>query len=122
MRPRDALFPCLLSVTEFKSEEEAVEIANRTEYGLASGVWTADMEKARRVASSIMAGTVWINQYHLLSAAAPRGGFKSSGIGRELGLEGIMEYTQTRHIFQSEGSSDQDAVAYGLVLADSDNE
>ncbi len=119
---REEIFGPVLSVTEFKSEEEAVEIANRTEYGLASGVWTADMEKARRVASSIMAGTVWINQYHLLSAAAPRGGFKSSGIGRELGLEGIMEYTQTRHIFQSEGSSDQDAVAYGLVLADSTNE
>jgi len=63
-----------------------------------------------------MAGTVWINEYHLLSAAAPRGGFKKSGIGRELGLEGVLELTQTRHLFINEGGSELSEVAYNLVV------
>ena len=66
--------------------------------------------------SRLESGTVWINEYHLLSAAAPRGGFKDSGVGRELGTEGILEYTQTRHLFISRGKTDQDDVAYGLIL------
>ena len=64
----------------------------------------------------IEAGTVWINEYHLLSAAAPRGGFKKSGIGRELGLEGIMEYTQTRHIFYGNNESGMSDIAYGILI------
>jgi acyl-CoA reductase-like NAD-dependent aldehyde dehydrogenase len=70
------------------------------------------------VASSILSGTVWINEYHLLSAAAPRGGFKNSGIGRELGLEGVLEMTETRHTFISQGKNDLDDVAYGLLFPD----
>ena len=112
---REEIFGPVLVALGFDSEEEAVELANDTEYGLASGVWTKDAEKAKRVAGGIDAGTVWVNEYHLLSAAAPRGGFKKSGIGRELGLEGMLEFTQTRHIFLNEGS-DIDEVAYGLLL------
>ena len=113
----EEIFGPVLSAIEFKNENEAMEIANRSSYGLAAGVWTKDHNKAMRVASSIESGTVWINEYHLLSAAAPRGGFKNSGVGRELGLEGILEYTQTRHIFVGSESGEQDQVAYGLVLA-----
>ena len=113
----EEIFGPVLSAIEFKNENEAIEIANRSSYGLAAGVWTKDHNKAMRVASSIESGTVWINEYHLLSAAAPRGGFKNSGVGRELGLEGILEYTQTRHIFVGSESGEQDQVAYGLVLA-----
>ena len=113
----EEIFGPVLSVMEFRDEKEAVELANKSAYGLAAGVWTRDHEKAMRVASSIESGTVWVNEYHLLSAAAPRGGFKNSGIGRELGLEGILEYTQTRHIFVGSESGEQDQVAYGLVLA-----
>jgi len=113
---REEIFGPVLSVLEFATESEAVELANRTEYGLAAGVWTTDLAKAERVASQIDAGTVWVNQYHLLSAAAPRGGFKNSGIGRELGLEGILECTQTRHIFVNPKHNDMDDVAYGLIL------
>jgi acyl-CoA reductase-like NAD-dependent aldehyde dehydrogenase len=113
---REEIFGPVLSVMEFATEAEAVEIANRTEYGLAAGVWTTDLRKAERVASQIEAGTVWVNQYHLLSAAAPRGGFKNSGLGRELGLEGVLECTQTRHIFVNPERSDMDDVAYGLIL------
>ena len=112
---REEVFGPVLVALDFETEEEAVEAANDTEYGLAAGVWTKDLEKAQRVAGGIDAGTVWVNEYHLLSAAAPRGGFKKSGVGRELGLEGILEFTQTRHIFVNEGG-DIDDVAYGLVL------
>jgi len=112
---REEVFGPILVAMEFSSEQDAVAIANDTEYGLAAGVWSRDIQKAKRVASGIEAGTVWVNEYHLLSAAAPRGGFKKSGIGRELGLEGITEFTQTRHIFVNEGA-DIDEVAYGLIL------
>ena len=112
---REEVFGPVLVASEFKDEEEAVSLANDTDYGLAAGVWSGDVEKAKRVASGIQAGTVWVNEYHLLSAAAPRGGFKKSGVGRELGLEGLSEFTQTRHIFVNEGG-EIDEVAYGLVL------
>ena len=112
---REEVFGPVLVALDFDTEEEAVGIANDTDYGLAAGVWSKDLEKARRAAGGIDAGTVWINEYHLLSAAAPRGGFKRSGVGRELGLEGMLEFTQTRHIFVNEGG-DIDDVAYGLVL------
>jgi acyl-CoA reductase-like NAD-dependent aldehyde dehydrogenase len=113
---REEVFGPVLSVMDFETESEAIELANRTEYGLAAGIWTTDLAKAQRVASQIEAGTVWINEYHLLSAAAPRGGFKNSGIGRELGLDGILECTQTRHIFVNRERTDLDEVAYGLIL------
>jgi len=112
---REEIFGPVLVAFDFESEDEAVEIANDSEYGLAAGVWSKDLERAKKIAGRIDAGTVWVNEYHLLSAAAPRGGFKRSGIGRELGLEGIMEFTQTRHIFVSE-NADIDEVAYGLVF------
>jgi len=112
---REEVFGPVLVSLGFENEDDAVEIANDTDYGLAAGVWSGNTERAKRVAGRIEAGTVWVNDYHLLSAAAPRGGFKKSGVGRELGLEGIMEFTQTRHIFVNEGG-DIEEVAYGLVL------
>jgi acyl-CoA reductase-like NAD-dependent aldehyde dehydrogenase len=112
---KEEVFGPVLVALDFEKEDHAIEIANDTDYGLAAGVWSKDHEKAIRVASMIEAGTVWVNAYHLLSAAAPRGGFKKSGIGRELGLEGLTEFTQTRHIFVNEGA-DIAQVGYGLVL------
>ncbi len=114
---REEIFGPVLSAIPFADEDEAIRIANDTTYGLACGIWTKDERKALRVASRVEAGTVWINDYHLTSAAAPRGGFKASGIGRELGYEGILECTQTRHLFISgaEGA-DMDEIAYGVVL------
>ena len=117
---KEEIFGPVLAVSEFKSADEAVRIANSSKYGLASGVWTRDMKAAFDIGSRIEAGTVWINEYHMLSAAAPRGGFKKSGTGRELGLEGILEYTQTRHLFINEKESDFDRVAYGLIISDQD--
>ena len=113
---REEIFGPVLSMMEFGSDAEAVEIANATDYGLAAGVWSRNIGRAREIAGRIEAGTVWINQYHLLSAAAPRGGFKKSGLGRELGHEGVLELTQTRHIFIGADNSDMDVVEYGLLL------
>ncbi len=114
---KEEIFGPVLSIMEFSDEEEAIRMANSSRYGLAAGVWSRDRVKCHRVASKLQSGTVWINEYHLLSAAAPRGGFKDSGIGRELGLEGILEYTQTRHIFINAGESDLDEAAYGLIFS-----
>lgn len=119
---KEEIFGPVLSVMDFDKESEAIEISNSSSYGLAAGVWSKNMEKAKRVAQSLETGTIWLNEYHLLSAAAPRGGFKNSGIGRELGLEGIIEYTQTRHIFINEGKNDMDDVVYGLVVPNDDEE
>ncbi len=114
---REEIFGPVLSIMEFTTEEEAIQIANSSRYGLAAGIWSMDRARCMRVASRLQAGTVWINEYHLLSAAAPRGGFKDSGIGRELGLEGILEYTQTRHLFINKGETDLDEAAYGLIFS-----
>lgn len=113
---KEEIFGPVLTVSTFDTEDEAVEIANNTRYGLASAVWSNNEDRAIRIAGQIEAGTVWINDYHLLSAAAPRGGFKDSGIGRELGLEGILELTQTRHIFLSKTEKELKDIAYGLIL------
>lgn len=112
---REEVFGPVLTCIEFDGEDEAVEMANDTNYGLAAGVWTNNVSRAQRVAQSLHAGTVWINDYHMLSSAAPRGGFKDSGIGRELGTEGLFEFTQTRHLFFGDSTGSLDEIAYGLV-------
>ena len=82
----------------FHDEGEAVQIANETPFGLAAGVWTTDAAKGFRVSGRIRAGTVWINTYRRVFPGAPFGGYRGSGIGRERGLEGLREYTQTKNI------------------------
>src|SRR5699024_9806102 len=83
------VFRPVLAITRFEDEAEAIEIANSTEFGLASGLWTRDLSRAHRVARDLVAGTVWINTYRHSAAQAPFGGVKKSGIGRERGLEAI---------------------------------
>ena len=82
----------------FDTEEEAIRIANDTEYGLCSGVWTKDLSRAHRVAAKIKAGTVYVNTYHDFSTEAPMGGYKKSGIGREKGLLALKQYTQVKNV------------------------
>ncbi len=117
---REEIFGPVLTVTEFGKESEAAEIANDSKYGLAAGIWSKSTERAKSLADSIDTGTVWINDYHMISAAAPRGGYKDSGVGRELGLEGILEYTQTRHLFFGSDENALGEIAYGIVAADHD--
>ncbi|WP_437181948.1 betaine-aldehyde dehydrogenase [Salirhabdus salicampi] len=96
---QEEVFGPVLTVERFQSEEEVVSLANDTIYGLAGAVWTTDGLKAKRVASQLRMGTVWINDFHPYFAQAPWGGYKQSGIGRELGKPGLEEYTETKHIF-----------------------
>jgi aldehyde dehydrogenase (NAD+) len=96
---REEIFGPVLSVFTFTDEEEALALANRTEYGLAAGVWTRDIGRAHRFARELQAGTVWINTYHPGDAASPFGGYKQSGYGRELGAYSLDLYTQIKSVW-----------------------
>lgn len=95
---QEEIFGPVLIITPFDTEEEAVALANSTDYGLASAIWTRDVSRAHRVAGQIDAGTVWVNTYHVYDAAMPLGGFKQSGIGREKGEEVLNLYTETKTV------------------------
>ncbi|MFD9357155.1 aldehyde dehydrogenase family protein [Streptomyces sp. NPDC060031] len=98
---REEVFGPVLTVETFRTEDEAVALANDTEYGLAGGVWTADQSRARRVAGRLRHGTVWINDFHPYLPQAEWGGFGKSGIGRELGPSGLAEYREAKHVYQN---------------------
>jgi aldehyde dehydrogenase (NAD+) len=95
---RDEIFGPVLSVLKFKNVDEIIKRSNDTNFGLAAAVWTRDVAKAHRYAAKVRAGTVWINCYDVFDAAAPFGGFKQSGIGRELGEAGLANYTELKTV------------------------
>ncbi len=95
---REEIFGPVMSIIPFDTIDEVVERSNRTAYGLAAAVWTRDISKAHAIAGSVRAGTVWVNCYDVFDAAAPFGGFKQSGMGRELGEYGLQQYSEVKTV------------------------
>ena len=94
----EEIFGPVLSVLKFSDVDEVIARGNKTFYGLAAAVWTQDVTKAFKVANGLRAGTVWVNCYDVFDAAAPFGGFKQSGIGRELGEYALQLYTEVKTV------------------------
>ncbi len=100
---KDEIFGPVMSILPFQGMDEIITRANSTHYGLAAAVWTKDVQKAHRFAASVRAGTVWVNCYDVFDAAAPFGGFKMSGMGRELGAAALANYTESKTVTMSLG-------------------
>lgn len=98
---REEIFGPVASVMPFDDETHAITRANNTDYGLAAGIWTQNLARAHRVAAALQAGTVWVNTYNMVDPAAPFGGYKASGYGRDLGEEALVGYTQTKTVWVS---------------------
>jgi aldehyde dehydrogenase (NAD+) len=95
----EEVFGPFVAVTTFKDDEEAVQLANGTEYGLGAGLWTRDLQRAHRVAQAFQSGMVWINCYKRVSPGSPFGGVRGSGYGREMGFEAMHEYTSPKSVW-----------------------
>jgi len=96
---REEIFGPVMSVIPFDTEEEAIAIANDTEYGLAAGVWTRDLSRAHRASQALRVGTVWVNTYQRVNPSIPYGGVKQSGYGRSLGAASIDHYTELKSVW-----------------------
>ncbi len=98
----EEIFGPVLAITPVKNEAEAIKLANKSIYGLAGAVWSKNQERAMKVARQLETGTVWINEYHLLNPGMPFGGYKQSGLGREMGEEGLKAYLEVKHLWVSD--------------------
>ena len=98
---QEEVFGPVLSVIPFEDDDDAVEIGNDVVFGLAAGVWTENMRRAIMMSERLQAGTIWINMYRAVSYTMPFGGYKRSGLGRELGQQAVLEYMQTKSVWIS---------------------
>ena len=95
---QEEIFGPVCSISKFKTEEDAIRLGNNTTYGLAAAVHTSNLKTAINVSNGLKAGTVWVNSYNMLHHQTPFGGYKESGIGRELGEAALANYTQTKTV------------------------
>lgn len=100
---REEIFGPVVTVSKFKTEEEVLELANNTTYGLAAGIHTNDYQRAIRVTNKLKAGTAWVNMFNFVHWSIPFGGYKQSGIGRECGEAALENYTETKAVFFNMG-------------------
>lgn len=98
---QEEVFGPVITIERFSTEDEALARANSTIYGLSAGFWTRDPDRMRRMSAGLRFGTVWVNDFNVYFTQAPWGGYKQSGLGRELGRMGLEEYTEVKHIFQN---------------------
>ena len=113
---REEIFGPVLCVMKYESEDDAVSIANDSIYGLGGGVWSEDLDRARSLAARLRTGTVWINDWHLLSERMPFGGYKQSGIGREFGEEGLNEYTEVKALHVDDAKTRENKPWYDMLV------
>jgi acyl-CoA reductase-like NAD-dependent aldehyde dehydrogenase len=114
---QEEIFGPVLSVIKFKDDDDAVRIANDSMYGLASGIWSQDPDRCLTTAKRLRAGTVWINDFHLINCIAPFGGYKQSGLGRELGSYGLDQYTEVKHVHWDLGTAKTQKM-FGVLLSE----
>lgn len=110
---REEIFGPVLTVVTFTEEQEAINVANATEYGLAGAVWTKDIHRGHRVAQQLRAGSVWINAYRTVAPQVPFGGFGASGIGRENGVQALADYQETKAIWVELSGQTRDPFTLG---------
>ena len=114
---QEEIFGPVLCVMKYDTDDEAVKIANDSIYGLGGGVWSTNVERANGVAAAMRTGTVWINDYHMITPGQPFGGYKQSGVGRELGEYGYNEYRQIKHVWRSTSGSKAEYLHFGALSA-----
>jgi aldehyde dehydrogenase (NAD+) len=101
---QEEIFGPVVGLIRFTDEDDAVATANAVDFGLAASVWTSDVGRAHRMVKRLRAGTVWVNTYRTGSYALPFGGYKASGIGRELGIDALEPYSETKSVWIDEGN------------------
>jgi acyl-CoA reductase-like NAD-dependent aldehyde dehydrogenase len=114
---QEEIFGPVLSVIKFKDDDDAIRIANDSIYGLASAIWSQDPDRCLETAKRLRAGTVWINDFHLINCVAPFGGYKQSGLGRELAGYGLSEYTEIKHVHW-DLSTPKEQKMFGVILSE----
>ena len=98
---KEEIFGPVISALPYENLDELIDRANKSEYGLAAGIWTRDVVNAHYIANNLRAGTVWVNCYNVFDAASPFGGYKQSGIGREMGSYALDNYTEVKSVWIS---------------------